>query len=489
MKDPSFPSPDRNIITFMKATLDVWDERPDMPFNEEMKTARAMRDIRRGKSHPRHFNTRKHSLGKPATTLCHDFLGYIHNWHPVFFRPLNLVEWARLGGYPDNFRWPDKVVACQLIGNSVPPPLMERIAGHVKKEVLEMGVSERPTVISLFAGCGGSSLGYRQAGYRELLAVDFDRNSVETFRLNFPDIPCWCMDITRLDPREVMGFCGIMPGDLDVLDGSPPCQGFSTAGKRMVKDERNDLFLHFGRFLRGLRPKVFIAENVSGMAKGRMKGKFIEVMGMLRECGYTVKCKLMNAKYYGVPQSRERLIWIGTRSDIGGGPEYPKPSGEIVTMAKACPSIAVMEMDGHGYGYFPGARINAASRPSPTICRGGMAASYRVYGEILGGRRKHERISINRPSPTIKASGIGDSFSGNFHVRSSGDSGVVGRRLTIDEVKVLCGFPQDFRLVGNYRNQWARLGNAVPPKFMEVIARHIKETMFYKVPKTHGIGG
>jgi len=140
-------------------------------------------------------------------------------------------------------------------------------------------INGKPTVISTFSGCGGSSLGYKWAGFREFLAIDFDENSVETFKLNFPDIPVWQRDINDVKGGEIIKFCKINKGELDLLDGSPPCQGFSTAGKRRVNDPRNSLFESFVRLINDLQPKVFVMENVSGMIKGRMKGMFLEVDG------------------------------------------------------------------------------------------------------------------------------------------------------------------------------------------------------------------
>lgn len=122
-----------------------------------------------------------------------------------------------------------------------------------------------PTVISTFAGAGGSSLGYSMAGFRELLAVEWDDNAIETFRINFHDVPIYHGDITKLSVEQVLRMTGLQSGELDILDGSPPCQGFSTAGKRQLDDPRNQLFREYVRILRGLRPKVFIMENVSGM--------------------------------------------------------------------------------------------------------------------------------------------------------------------------------------------------------------------------------
>jgi DNA (cytosine-5)-methyltransferase 1 len=171
-------------------------------------------------------------------------------------------------------------------------------------------------VISLFAGCGGSSLGYSMAGYRELLAVEWDDHAVETFKLNFPDVPVWHGDIAQLSVEECLKLTGLQPKELDVLDGSPPCQGFSTAGKRKMDDGRNQLFREYVRLLQGLMPRVFVMENVSGMVKGKMKLIFAEIIRELKASGYHVSARLMNAMYFGVPQSRQRMIFIGVREDL-----------------------------------------------------------------------------------------------------------------------------------------------------------------------------
>jgi hypothetical protein len=103
---------------------------------------------------------------------------------------------------------------------------------------MRVQVVSEPTVISTFAGCGGSSLGYKLAGFKELLAVEWDQNAVDTFRLNFPEVPVYHGDIAKLTGAECMRLAGIKVGELDVFDGSPPCQGFSTAGKRKFDDPR-----------------------------------------------------------------------------------------------------------------------------------------------------------------------------------------------------------------------------------------------------------
>ena len=173
------------------------------------------------------------------------------------------------------------------------------------------------TVVSTFSGCGGSSLGYKLAGGKVLLAVEWDNNAVETYRLNFPKTPIYHGDVCKLTVEECLKLAGVRSGELDILDGSPPCQGFSTAGLRKFDDSRNQLFQEYVRLLRGLRPKCFVMENVSGMVKGKMKLIFVECLRELKTSGYKVKARLLNAMYFNVPQSRERVIFVGVRENLG----------------------------------------------------------------------------------------------------------------------------------------------------------------------------
>ncbi len=197
-------------------------------------------------------------------------------------------------------------------------------------------VNAQPTVISLFAGCGGSSLGYQMAGYKELLAVEWNKAAVTTFRLNFPCVPVYEGDIHDLTTDECMRLAGgIRPGELDVLDGSPPCQGFSTAGKRKFDDSRNTLFEEYVRFLIALQPKAFIVENVTGLIKGMMKRIFLKMMTELRGAGYKAKAAVMNAMFFGVPQKRQRVIIIGIRNDIVILPSHPLPHMKAKTTREA----------------------------------------------------------------------------------------------------------------------------------------------------------
>ena len=309
-----------------------------------------------------------------------------------------------------------------------------------------------PTVVSTFAGGGGSSLGYSMAGFRELLAVEWDDNAVATFKRNFPGVPVYHGDIRKLTAAEVLDITGLRPGQLDVLDGSPPCQGFSVAGRRQLDDPRNQLFRDFVRLLRGIRPRTFVMENVSGMVRGNMKLLFAEIMQELKASGYVVKTRLLNAKWFGVPQNRERLIFVGVRRDLEIEPVHPGPEWLPVSVREALRGVHNTEAD-----------------LQPAMLRKTMQI-YRVLHGLES--PKHfglVQLKWNRPSNTIIRD-AGNSTTATIHPREK-------RRLTIKEVKRLGSFPDDFVLTGTYKQQWSIIGNSVPPLMMEAIARRIRSML------------
>lgn len=217
-----------------------------------------------------------------------------------------------LQSFPENFKFLSNGSAYRRIGNSVPPLMMKAISSRL----LELIPDNNPTVIGLFTGCGGSSLGFHYSGFKELLAIDYDQNATDTFKLNFPDIPCINTDIRKITGTEIMKRTGIKKGELYCLQGSPPCQGFSTSGSRHFGDARNQLYKDMARIVDDIQPKIFVMENVSGMVKSYMKFIFQDCLKTFESCGYTLQYKLMNAQYYRVPQSRKRLILIGIRNDL-----------------------------------------------------------------------------------------------------------------------------------------------------------------------------
>lgn len=314
-----------------------------------------------------------------------------------------------------------------------------------------------PTVISTFAGAGGSSLGYSMAGFRELLAVEWDDNAVETFKKNFHDVPVYHGDIAKLSVDQVLKITGLEVGELDVFDGSPPCQGFSTAGNRMIDDPRNQLFREYVRLLRGLKPKVFVMENVSGMVKGIMKLVFVEILKELKASGYKVSARLLNAMYFGVPQSRERMIFIGVRDDLGIEPSHPKAETTVTTVEQALRNCK----DGLSDGLFSGAKLEFSLR----IRQGGDSSDV-----IKNTSFNLKILDAKKPSRTILKS-VGkpnSSFGGGLiHPREN-------RHVNIAELQRINSMPDEYKMIGTFQERWMRIGNSVPPLFMRSIAKHIR---------------
>ena len=297
------------------------------------------------------------------------------------------------------------------------------------------------------------------AGFRELLAVEWDDHAVECFRLNFPDVPVYHGDIAALSVEECCDLAGVVPGELDVLDGSPPCQGFSTAGRRQLDDPRNQLFREFVRLLDGLRPKAFVMENVSGMVKGKMRLVFAEVIGSLKECGYNVEARLLNAARYGVPQSRQRIIFIGV---LNGVPAWPRPHQHVVTVRDACADLPITETS---HAALRNERnIQLANMIPPGDCNGGGKYSLRLYGSKTGFGMS--RLSWDKPSCTIPKTRI----EGSALIVPNRNELIAGRWLTR-----LGAFPDGYEFVGNDTHIQARIGNSVPPLFMKAIAETIRQ--------------
>lgn len=291
------------------------------------------------------------------------------------------------------------------------------------------------------------------AGFRELLAVEWDDNAVQTFRLNFPDVPVYHGDIVKLSVEECLRLTGLEPGQLDVLDGSPPCQGFSTAGKRVLDDPRNSLFQEYVRLLRGLRPRAFVMENVSGMVKGKMKLVFAETLRELKASGYKVSARLLNAMYFNVPQSRQRLIFIGVREDLNEAPSHPLASRRPFTAQEAWQGVTD---DGTGERVGAHTKIWQAMRSV-------------LPGQSQPGHYSHQRLKAYAPSPTIqKANGLA-----HYHLWHPSEQ----RVITLVECKRLASFPDTWQFMGTVAEAWERIGNSVPPLFMRAIAQHVRKLL------------
>ncbi len=415
------------------------------------------------------LNTFRTSAYPLPTIMKNTGVQYYGTQNPRQFVALSVLKVC--SSYPNSFLWygNDKEVT-DRIGNSVPPNLMRAIAENIRRAPFMQSI-KNPTVISTFAGCGGSSLGYKLAGFQELLAVEWDDNAVETFKLNFPGVPVFHGDIAKLTGAECMRLAGgIAPGELDVLDGSPPCQGFSTAGKRKFDDPRNSLFKEFARLLRELQPRVFVMENVTGMVKGAMKQAYLTIIEELRQCGYQCKGEVMNAMYFNVPQNRERVIIIGVRNDLSITPTHPKPQTMAMTFGAA---LDVIELTGDQHRA-ASERVLEYGRHHP----GGWNTNMRLMMQLSG--KSHSVASLkwaerHLPLGTIIKQEIVDS--GIMHPNRV-------RYLSKNELTVGASFPSSFKF-SSRKKAIERIGNSVPPNLMRAIAEHVRKNILCRYTGAH----
>lgn len=322
-------------------------------------------------------------------------------------------------------------------------------------------------VASTFSGCGGSCLGYRMAGYRVVYANEFIEEAQRTYKANHPNSFLDTRDIRQVKPEDVLEQAGVDRGKLDLFDGSPPCSAFSTAGKREAgwgkvktysdKAQRvDDLFFEYVRLLDGIRPKVFVAENVSGLVKGTAKGYFKRILAALREPGYRVSCRILDAQWLGVPQMRQRTIFIGVREDLGLDPIHPTPLPYRYTVGEAVEGLLE---GGEAKRLKPGTdthRYWLATKPGASLsnaCR-----------ELTG---KNSFLTHVKQSPNRQANTITQGTQQLYHWSEP-------RTLTLQELRRIGGFPDDFNLTGDFSQRWERIGRAVPPLMMAQIASTIK---------------
>lgn len=360
-------------------------------------------------------------------------------------------------------------------------------------------------VVSTFSGCGGSCLGYRMAGYRVLWASEFIPAAQEVYKMNHPDSVLDTKDIRKVESQEILDDIDRERGEIDILDGSPPCSDFSTAGKGSegwgevkkyseTKQRVDDLFFEYARILEGLQPKAFVAENVRGLVRGKAKGYFKEILRELKGCGYDVQAKVLDAQWLGVPQRRQRLIFVGVREDLGVKPAHPDPLPYRYTIKDALPWVKYAEHDTGGdfsSGEFtndvcPTIKVSdPGSGPlgplhyqidAPPIEEDAWIGQYAIGDEwerLQKGEQSSKYFSLVRPNPdkpcpTVTQTGKTTGAASVTHPTEK-------RKFSIAELKRIQGFPDDFELAGSYEQQWERLARTVPPVMMKHIAATIRD--------------
>ena len=387
------------------------------------------------------------------------------------------------------------------------------------KDVHDASNQEKFKVISTFSGGGGSSTAYRLAGGKVLVINEFVEEAARTYAENYPDTVILPGDIKELSGKDFLDAAGIGVGELDILDGSPPCSAFSVSGSlsHNIHEEEHidlwgnvtiekvpgkhsdgwsktknysdgkkvenieDLFFEFLRVAEEIKPKVIVAENVKGLTVGEAKSYFNKILNKFEEIGYDVCAQVLDSRYYGVSQTRTRVIFIGVREDVAEKTGYnfmnisqifPKPDTEVIPVKDV---MIDLEYDAEEVEYLTKKWINTAywkqtgsKMPiDPDKVLTGM--DYHPKGHHFN----LKRVSQYQPAPTITAMGSAETTAGAFHW-------IEPRKLTLGELKRIMSLPDDFKLTGKWNQRAERLGRMVPPLMMKRIASSIYEKVLEK---------
>lgn len=374
--------------------------------------------------------------------------------------------------------------------------------------------SNRPIAVDLFAGAGGLSLGFEQAGYDIAAAVEYDPIHAAVHEFNFPYATTFCRDVSSLSGAEIRQKSSIGEQEIHVVAGGPPCQGISMIGKRAIDDPRNVLMREFARLVIELQPRYFVMENVAGLTVGAHRQLLDEVIEMMNGAGYnmTLPYRVMQAADFGAPQSRRRLILLGSRADVPQ-PEYPSstntprsingkppsntplPLGPSVTDAlsdlpdadlfeELLTSDSVSATFGEPSQY--AAALRGAIREPNDFSRN------RDFDKSLltsSARTVHTPVSMNRfartdPGSTEKVSRFlrlhPQGVSNTLRAGTASDRGAhtaprpihpfYPRVITVREAARLHGYPDWFRFHVTKWNGFREIGNSVPARLARAVA-------------------
>lgn len=341
--------------------------------------------------------------------------------------------------------------------------------------------------IDLFAGCGGLSKGFLDAGVNILVGVDNDQAALTTFEKNHNGAVALNADLSdKKTFKTIKEICG--ENEIDLVIGGPPCQGFSLTGPRNFDDKRNSLYLAVLELVKTYKPKGFLIENVPGMATlygGEVKD---EILRRFREMGYNVDCQILCAADYGVPQLRKRLVFMGIRKDLGK-PSFPKPilgPDEYVTCSDAISDLPSREEE-------LGQEIDSYTSKAKTLYQKKMRGKCKIlYNHVATAHKQFvkETIALVPEGGNYKDLPPGWGKSRTFHeawTRYDGkkpsrtiDTGhrnhfhyKYNRVPTIRENARLQSFPDEFVFCGTRTQQNRQVGNAVPPLLGYALAKEM----------------
>ena len=341
-------------------------------------------------------------------------------------------------------------------------------------------LAHKPTALDLFSGCGGLTLGLKRAGFKVLGAVDIDPISVETYRANHGDVAVWQTDVRKLDPAEIKSRLALETGELDLLAGCPPCQGFSTLrtlnGALVVDDARNDLLLDVLRFVEALGPRTVMMENVPGLAQDKSYRVF---RSRLREIGYQGDHRILNAAEYDVPQRRRRFIYL---AGLGMDIPFAERTRKARTVRDAIGSLPKAGQSGDPLHDLPERRTPQVMQLIRSIPKDGGSRTdlpkehqLACHKRCNGFKDVYGRMAWDDVSPTI-TSGCFNPSKGRFlHPEEN-------RAVTMREAALLQGFPSRYEFPTTYGKSAVALmiGNALPPPFIAAHARMVRDALPYK---------
>ena len=376
---------------------------------------------------------------------------------------------------------------------------MTKYQPYTVQDVKDSSARELFSVVSTFAGGGGSSTGYRLAGGKIIAINEFVEEAIKTYSTNFPDTKIIPGDIKTLTGKDFLDAAGLKPGELDILDGSPPCSAFSVAGKRekgwnkeksysdgKKVENIEDLFLEYIRIAQEVQPKVIVAENVKGITMGEATKKLNEFINAFSSItpGYHVTYEVMSAADFGTPQGRERTFFVCVCHDVADKVGihmfnanhviFPQPiTPEHISIRDAFDGLVNdPEEEKMLEDYVQNCWQKKWVEMLPFNPSKHTKPSMPEFRDVNPKASLFNMIrpAPHLPSPTVTQAGQKRGVSGVLHYEKH-------RKLTVAELKRVMGLPDDYQLTGAFDQQAERIGRMVAPKMMAALASSIYENV------------
>ncbi|NOQ65558.1 MAG: DNA (cytosine-5-)-methyltransferase [Methyloprofundus sp.] len=323
-------------------------------------------------------------------------------------------------------------------------------------------------VVSFFSGAGGLDIGFEKAGFDVIYANEYDKSIWETYEKNFTN--------TQLDKRSICDIDSDEVPDCDGIIGGPPCQSWSEAGTlKGIDDQRGQLFFEFIRILKAKQPSFFLAENVSGMLASRHSKALKNIKKLFNDCGYELSFEMLNASDYGVPQDRKRVFFIGYRKDLKKKFSFPSPIEEKKTLKDAIWDLkdTVLSAQEKNHSNFDQCKLH-----NHEYAIGGFSMIYLSRNRVRSWDQQSFTIQAGgRHAPIHPQAPKMVKVEKNKQIFAEGKEDLY-RRLSVRECARVQTFPDDHIFYyKNVLNGYKMVGNAVPAKLAEVLARQIRKDM------------